>query len=138
LADIFGFVEQTRTPYTPPMRLFCAILLLPLLAIGATPRIWVPPFYNGVAAQVEESLITYDDLRREMISPGQALRARLTEDSAFESAMAELYQTTLNGLVERALMVAEFKSKGFSIPPRISKASTAASSAKTLRGASAN
>lgn len=92
-----------------------------LLAAGTpSPRqkVWEPPFYNGAAAQVGKNIITYDDVRREMAPLAGQVRQQSSSADDYAAKMQALYEQTLNGLVERALLVSEFKARGFKVPPK--------------------
>ncbi len=81
-------------------------------------KIWEPPFYNGTAAQVEKKLITHDDVRREMAAYSPAIRAQASSAEEYEKNMEALYRSTLDHLVDRALMITEFKTKGYQVPEK--------------------
>ena len=81
-------------------------------------KIWEPPFYNGAAAQVEKTIISYDDIRREMAPLSANIRANSQSAEEYEQRMEALYQQTLQGLVDRALLIAEFKARGYKVPAK--------------------
>lgn len=81
-------------------------------------RIWEPPFFNGAAAQVGKVVITYDDIRREMAPLAGQVRQQSSSAADYNTKMGELYQQTLNGLVERQLLITEFNTKGYKVPPK--------------------
>lgn len=81
------------------------------------PVLWEPPYINGIAAQVSDSIITYDDLRRELVPFAAQLQKEVSNKEEFTTAMEETTQRILEGMLERLLLIEEFKDKKFSIPP---------------------
>ncbi len=98
------------------------ILLASLLNAADTPKpgqkIWEPPFYNGAAAQVGKTVITYDDIRREMAPVSGQVRQQSSSLEDYNAKMDQLYQQTLNGMIERQLLITEFNAKGYKVPPK--------------------
>jgi len=90
------------------MRVILLALILANSAFAIAHNVWEPPFFNGVAAEVEKTLITYDDVRREMAPLSPQLRTQSKDQADYDSKMESLYKDTLNTLVERALLQAEF------------------------------
>ena len=88
--------------------LLIALLFASTVFAAAPHNIWEPPFYNGVAAQVDKTLITYDDLRREMAPLISKIRATAKDEDEFNTQINDLYDLTLKTMVERALLVDEF------------------------------
>lgn len=80
--------------------------------------LWEPPFYNGVAAQVGKILITYDDIRRDMAQFSTRIRESSSTAQEYEARMTELANQTLQNLVDRSLMIIEFRTKGYKIPSK--------------------
>lgn len=97
-------------------------LLIALLSVNAvfavSRNVWEPPFFNGVAAQVEKDLITYDDIRRQMAPISPQLRANAKTQEEYDAQMESLYKTTRDTLIERALLVSEFETKGYKMPAK--------------------
>jgi len=95
-----------------------ALLLLPLLAVAAQamPVLWEPPYINGIAAQVADSIITYDDIRRELVPFASALQTEVSSKEEFTKRMEERAQTILDSMIERLLLIEDFKDKKFMIP----------------------
>lgn len=105
------------------MRFLLIFAMAASLALAAdTPpkrqKIWEPPFYNGAAAQVGQAVITYDDIRREMAPFAAQVRQQSSSPADYDTRMQALYEQTLNGLVERALLVSEFNARGYKVPPK--------------------
>lgn len=79
-------------------------------------NIWDPPFKQGIAAEVENTVITFEELRREMspLIPEVREAARSSED--FNQQMRDLYFEVLQNLIDRVLIVEEFIDKEFNLP----------------------
>lgn len=90
----------------------------PSSASATAPKIWVAPFFNGPAAQVGKTLITYDDIRRELAGISNKLRAAKIPDDRYDTEMANAYNYILNGLVEKDLLIEEFNRRGFQLPAK--------------------
>jgi peptidyl-prolyl cis-trans isomerase SurA len=73
--------------------------------------IWDPPFKHGIAAVVEDRIITYEELRREMAPLIGQLRQHSRTAQDFERQMEELYFDVLGNLVDRILIVKDFYSE---------------------------
>jgi peptidyl-prolyl cis-trans isomerase SurA len=100
------------------MRHLIAALFFANLCFALPHNLWEPPFYNGVAAQVEKNLITYDDLRREMATLSPQIRAQSKSMDEYNAKMTEASKAVLEQLIERALLIAEFNNSGFKVPPK--------------------
>jgi peptidyl-prolyl cis-trans isomerase SurA len=95
---------------------FC-LLLAPLLASGQTAHnIWDPPYRQGIAAEVEDQIITFDELRREMAPLIPQIRENARSRAEFNRRMEELYFEVLQSLIDRVLIVKEFRKKEFNLP----------------------
>ncbi|MBN1404561.1 MAG: peptidylprolyl isomerase [Opitutales bacterium] len=102
------------------MKYFAPITLL-LLSITAlhgqtVHKIWDYPIIQGVAAQVEGRIITFEELRREMspLLPRIEQESRTMEE--FDQKMSDLYLETLQSLIDRFLIVQEFAEKKYNFP----------------------
>lgn len=95
-------------------------LLLAVLAFGASAQkahnIWDPPFRQGIAAEVENKMITFEELRREMSPLIPRIRESSRSRAEFTARMEELYFEVLQNLIDRVLIVAEFAEKEFQLP----------------------
>jgi peptidyl-prolyl cis-trans isomerase SurA len=107
------------------MHRFFSSLLIVLIAATATVsaqeirKVWSPPYDNGIAAKVEGQIITYDELRREMapLVPQVRQEARTIEE--FDQRMGQLYLEILQSLIDRVLIVKEFRNKEYNIPQTV-------------------
>ena len=99
------------------LSLLCLALLpvSPLVAQTAH-NIWDPPFKQGIAAEVENTIITFEELRREMAPLIPRIRESSRSRAEFTKRMEELYFEVLQNLIDRVLIVEEFKEKEFNIP----------------------
>ncbi len=88
------------------------------LAAQTIHNIWEPPLKHGIAAVVEDRIITYEEIRRQM-SP---LIGRIQQDSRsaaeFERNMEELYLEVLQSLVDKVLVIKDFYSEEERVIPR--------------------
>jgi|GEM_PF-2476304 hypothetical protein len=95
-----------------------AILIAPLATLAIPHNLWEPPFYDGVAAQVDKIQITYDDIRREMAPIAVQVRMSSKDLTEYNAKMVDVEKGTIQMLVERALLVTEFKGSGYTIPAK--------------------
>ena len=104
----------------PPFALFCGLLGLLAgsvqLSAQIVHNIWDPPFLQGIACEVEDQIITFEDLRREMAPLIPRIRESTRTRKDFNDKMENLYREVLQNLVDRVLIVAEFNKKEFNIP----------------------
>ncbi|MEX0326040.1 MAG: peptidylprolyl isomerase [Puniceicoccaceae bacterium] len=102
------------------LTLFLASLLLMLPAVSAVAQtvhnIWDPPYRQGIAAEVENKIITFEELRREMMPLIPRIRESSRSRAEFTARMQELYLEVLQNLIDRVLIVEEFKEKEFNLP----------------------
>ncbi len=105
------------------MKYFAPFTLLLLCASNISAqtvhRVWEYPIIQGVAAQVENRIITFEEVRREMSSlvPRIEQESRTQED--FDQKMANLYLETIQSLIDRHLIVKEFGEKKYNFPPSV-------------------
>ncbi|MEY2999804.1 MAG: hypothetical protein RL648_18, partial [Verrucomicrobiota bacterium] len=99
--------------------------ILPLLigivaASGAMAQkaynIWDPPYRQGLAAEVENTVITFEELRREMAPLIPRIREASRSRAEFTQRMEELYFEVLQNLIDRILIVEEFREKEYNLP----------------------
>lgn len=82
-------------------------------------RIWEPPYSHGIAAAVEDSIITFEELRRELLPLVPRVRESTQNKAEFEKQMSDLYFEVLQSLVDRVLIMKDFKKKEFNLPPTL-------------------
>ena len=100
-------------------RLFLLLLACGLgsLAQAQTAHnIWDPPYRQGLAAEVENTIITFEELRREMAPLIPRIRESSRSRAEFTARMEELYFEVLQNLIDRVLIVKEFGKKEYNIP----------------------
>ncbi|MCC5808436.1 MAG: peptidylprolyl isomerase [Opitutales bacterium] len=100
------------------------ILLLATLATAAgiaqtAHNIWDPPFRQGIAAEVEDRIITFEEMRREMMPLIPRIRENSRSQSEFNRRMEELYFEILQNLIDRVIIVNEFRKREFNIPQSV-------------------
>ncbi|MFO7724025.1 MAG: peptidylprolyl isomerase [Oceanipulchritudo sp.] len=87
------------------------------LSIAQTAHnIWDPPYRQGLAAEVENTIITFEEMRREMSPLIPRIRESSRSRADFTRRMEELYFEVLQNLIDRVLIVEEFRDKEFNIP----------------------
>lgn len=97
--------------------LLCLCTLSGYLASGQKAHnIWDPPFRQGIAAEVENTVITFEELRREMAPLIPRIRETSRSRAEFTQRMEELYFEILQNLIDRVLIVEEFNKKEFNLP----------------------
>ena len=97
--------------------LLCLCTLSDYLASGQKAHnIWDPPFRQGIAAEVENTVITLEELRREMAPLIPRIRETSRSRAEFTQRMEELYFEILQNLIDRVLIVEEFNKKEFNLP----------------------
>lgn len=79
-------------------------------------NVWDPPFRQGIAAEVENTIITFEELRREMAPLIPRIRESSRSRAEFTRRMEELYFEVLQNLTDQVLIVKEFEEKEFNIP----------------------
>lgn len=79
-------------------------------------NVWDPPYRQGLAAEVENTIITFEELRREMAPLIPRIRESSRSRAEFTRRMEELYFEVLQNLIDRVLIVEEFRDKEFNIP----------------------
>jgi peptidyl-prolyl cis-trans isomerase SurA len=106
-----------RLNFLPRLCLFCLALSPAGSLIAQTAHnIWDPPFKQGIAAEVENTIITFEELRREMAPLIPRIRESSRSRAEFTNRMEELYFEVLQNLIDRVLIVEEFMEKEFNIP----------------------
>ncbi|MEX0321851.1 MAG: peptidylprolyl isomerase [Puniceicoccaceae bacterium] len=102
--------------------LFSLITCLPLVFAGLAAsaqtihNIWDPPYKQGIAAEVENRIVTFQELRREMNPLIPRIRESSRSRAEFTARMQELYMEVLQNLIDRVLIVKEFGEKEFNLP----------------------
>ena len=89
--------------------------LLIAWALAATARAEV---VDGVAAIVNDKIITYSDVR-DYVQPVIAQLRRTYNGEALKDKIRGAQKDALNNLIERHLILAEFKDKGYSFPDTV-------------------
>lgn len=101
--------------------IYCLNFLLAALLAGVASaqrphNIWDPPFRQGIAAEVEDTIITFEEIRREMAPLIPGIRESSRSRAEFNRQMEELYLEILGSLVDRAIILREFRNREFNIP----------------------
>lgn len=100
------------------VKLFAQVFLSALIGFAGSDlpaqevhNIWEPPFEHGIAAVVDDRIITFEELRREMAPLIGQLRQHSRSVQDFERQMEELYSDVLQSLIDRILIVKDFYSE---------------------------
>jgi peptidyl-prolyl cis-trans isomerase SurA len=94
-----------------PRSLFCLISQLLVLALQ-TP-VLAQSSSNGIAATVNGNVITKSEVREAVVTQEQMLRFQIQNDpAALERELRNLHATALDSLIDRELVLAEFKRIG--------------------------
>lgn len=72
-------------------------------------RVWEPPYDNGVAAVVEDRIVTFDQIRREMAPLVPQVRQESRTRNEFDQQMGQLYLEILQNLIDRVLIIKAFQ-----------------------------
>ena len=89
------------------------LLLATFYPLGAQTirNIWDPPLVNGIAAEVENEIITFEELRREMAPLLRQVQGEARSPAEFDQKMKALYLEVLQSLADRIIIVNEFHKK---------------------------
>ena len=94
--------------------------ILPLLFLAVAWRMAAasPEIVDGVAAVVNDRVITYSEVRMMALPAIERLRQQY-DGGELIAKVHEAHMDALNQLIERALILQEFKEKGFNIPDNV-------------------
>lgn len=105
---------------TNTLTLFATLLItvLPVLQGSAQTvhNVWDPPYRQGIAAEVENKIITFEEIRREMSPLIPRIRESARSRAEFTQRMQELYLEVLQNFIDRVLIVEEFRDKEYNLP----------------------
>lgn len=90
------------------------IACVPLIATAQEQ--WDVRYTNGIAAQVENQIITLEELRQEIAPLIPEIRSKSRTRLEFDRYVAQVTREILQNLVDRVLIVREFNEKGYIIP----------------------
>lgn len=79
-------------------------------------NVWDPPYRQGIAAEVENRIITFEEIRREMSPLIPRIRDSARSRAEFTQRMQELYLEVLQNFIDKVLIVEEFKEKEYNLP----------------------
>jgi len=104
--------------YTAP--LFALLLASVTPAFGQTVhQIWTYPVTQGIAAQVEGRIITFEEVRSDMAPLLPRIEQESRSREEFDKKMGELYIETVQSIIDRYLIVQEFGEKKYEFPNSI-------------------
>lgn len=106
-------------PTVPPMKWIRLSLAAGFTALFLTPASAQTQLLNGVAAVVNRSVITFDDVRAASMRPLEAARRMARDEAEFERRAGQINKDVLEQLIERELIVREFETKGYNLPESI-------------------
>ena len=108
------FLSRLAIPFFPAIFLGLEICATASPA-HAEERTSEPSFLNGVAAVVNSDVITYFQMRELVGEKEKMIRSQLTGE-ALVNKIKEIRTAAINDLIDRQLILQEFKTKGFNIP----------------------
>jgi parvulin-like peptidyl-prolyl isomerase len=88
-----------------------------LLIVGISPG-WSQSVADGIAAVVNDSVITFSEVRRE-VEPTERQYREIFSGVELVEKIKEARLSALKALIERELIIQDFKGKGFFIPDNI-------------------
>lgn len=94
----------------------CLILTAAATSAQDNRNEWDIKYVNGIAAQVEDQIITLEELRREVSPLVPEIRTRSRTRFEFDRHIGQVTREILQNLVDRILIVREFNEKGYRIP----------------------
>jgi peptidyl-prolyl cis-trans isomerase SurA len=99
--------------------LFALLISVATVSGQTVHQIWNYPVVQGIAAQVEGHIITFEEVRSEMapLMPHIEQESKSRED--FEKKMSELYIETVQSMIDRQLIVKEFGEKKYNFPSSV-------------------
>lgn len=80
------------------------------------PNTWDVKYTNGIAAQVEDQIITLEELRREISPLIPEIRSKARTRFEFDQYVSQVTREILQNLVDRVLIVRDFNEKEYQIP----------------------
>lgn len=87
---------------------------------GPTPQLSAasdePKVSNGIAAVVEDRIITIDEVHREIALLVPQLRRDARNEQEFQERLQALWTEVVHSLVDRVLIVKHFENQGYTIP----------------------
>jgi peptidyl-prolyl cis-trans isomerase SurA len=101
-----------------PGRRFSPLLLALVLGCASAARAQTPPasddglnlrFANGIAAIVEDKVITVDDVRREIAPLLPQLQREARNETEFNQKLEQLQDDVIQNLIDRVLIVKDFR-----------------------------
>lgn len=97
--------------------LLITTLITPILLIGQENREeWDVRYTNGIAALVEDKIITLEEVRREVAPLVPQIRSESRSRMEFDRNIEYVTREVLQNMVDRILILKEFKEKGMIIP----------------------
>jgi peptidyl-prolyl cis-trans isomerase SurA len=91
-------------------------------------------FVNGIAAIVEDRVITADEVKREIRPLVEQIERQSRNRREFEQQMALVQQEVIQSLVDKILLVKEFEKKGMQIPASFIEAQLESELAEQFEG----
>ncbi len=108
------------------MRFFACLALAAITpclmgqAIGARPD--DRSYANGIAAVVNERIITVEELRRELVPLLEQLSRSATSPEDMEKRLAEMRADVLRNMIDRILIIKDFTDRGAMVPKMVIEA----------------
>jgi peptidyl-prolyl cis-trans isomerase SurA len=101
------------------MRSLRPLLMVALSSLGAllaTDRCHAQQVLDGLAAVVDDQVITFSQIR-EIVGPKERAAHEQLQGKELEEKVKQIRTEAINELVDRQLIIAHFKKQGYSLPP---------------------
>ena len=90
---------------------------MPLIITGQTPHnIWTPPFKNGIAAKVQDEVVTFEEMRKRIAPLIPEIQSQSANSVEFTRRIEQAYLTELQRRVEQILIISDFRERQYRIP----------------------
>lgn len=93
------------------------LLALTTASLSAQKEEWDIKYTNGIAAVVEEKIITLEELRQEVAPLVPQIRRESVSRADFDKKIESITREVLQNLVDRILVIRDFRESDFQIPP---------------------
>jgi len=107
--------EPSDTGLSKPSMTFRKTLLTALLLATSLPLRATEQVVNGIAAVVNGEVITYSQVR-ELVAVQERSASEIYQGEELQKKVADMRKQAINDLIDRALILQEFKKKEFNIP----------------------
>jgi parvulin-like peptidyl-prolyl isomerase len=111
-------LREPMTRDVPLIMIFLRTLLIPALLAASLPLKAAEEVINGIAAVVNGEIITFSQVR-ELVGAREKSASEIYQGDELQRKVKEMRQGAIKDLIDRALILQEFKKKEFNIPSYI-------------------